>query len=113
MVFVVLVMVWKAAKGNQVIQEKRVNKNSIWRDQIWYCNIHLGTPGQRGTSGEKGDRGDVGPQGYPGNVGQAGAPVSLEDFFYSILFSFSNRVVMVLMVYRVTKEQKYVWLQLH
>ncbi len=64
-------------------------------------NIHLGTPGQRGSSGEKGDRGmldilfsknkinwnfflsgDVGPQGYPGNVGQSGAPVSFRAFYF-------------------------------
>ncbi len=75
---------------NQAIQEKQVNKNFIAREYILHLNIHLGTPGQRGTSGEKGDRGDVGPQGYPGNVGQAGAPVSLEDFlnfmYRSLLF---------------------------
>jgi hypothetical protein len=53
-----------------------------------HLNVHLGTPGQRGTSGEKGDRGDVGSQGYPGNVGQAGAPVSLDDFFIFVCRSY-------------------------
>ena len=75
-----------------------------------HFNIHLGTPGQRGTPGEKGDRGDVGLQGYPGNVGQAGAPVRLEDFFkfYLTKSFFTNRVVMVMMEYRVQKETKYI-----
>ncbi len=96
---------------NQDLQEKLVNKKFISREYILHVNIYLGTPGQRGTSGEKGDRGDVGPQGYPGNVGQAGAPVRLEILFKILLikvFFLKHRVVMVLMVYRVIKEKKYV-----
>ncbi len=75
-----------------------------------HFNIRLGTPGQRGNPGEKGDRGDSGLQGYPGNVGQAGAPVRLEDFlnFINKIFIFTNRVVMVMMEYRVQKETKYI-----
>ncbi len=51
-------------------------------------NIHLGTPGQRGTSGEKGERGDNGPQGYPGSVGQAGQPVSVYLCYNNESYSF-------------------------
>ncbi len=96
---------------NQATQEKLVNKNFISKESTSHFNIHLGTPGQRGTSGEKGDRGDVGPQGYPGNVGPAGAPVRLQDFLKFLfieVFFLLNRVVMVMMEYRVKKEQKYI-----
>ncbi len=96
---------------NQATLETLVNKNFISKESTSRFNIHLGTPGQRGTSGEKGDRGDVGPQGYPGNVGPAGAPVRLQDFLKFLfieVFFLLNRVVMVMMEYRVKKEQKYI-----
>lgn len=78
MVLVAHVTVWKAAKVNQVIQEKLVNIRFFLFFLNIYSNsmIQLGTPGQRGVPGTKGDRGDIGPQGYPGGVGSAGAPVS-------------------------------------